>query len=613
MSHITVTHSRPIPMPRHSGLLCRKGRYYLNIRVPKDLRGLYGKRDILRQSLGTSDYREAISKVRFEACKLEAEFAEKRREMERKAMPLQQLREISEQEAHALIFRWFINLEKQSHEWWQNDGINLPPERLADTLDDLRIEETVYRGGNANLMEEDGSKDLDRFLKCEGIDCPPDSAAYKKLRPLFRMARVENVRRTIDRVTHKDVTTREPLFREVFAHTQEPPARQRANLGDMLTRYSKWLVDSGRANVTLRTYELPMRLLREFFGERATLDSISKESMERLFDLLRQTPANATQRYRGLTLEKAIEAADRRGDKRRLGEKSLLNYFNNITAIFNFAVEKRLIAENPAKDRYLRATFARESDETVKSLFSIEELNRLFRAPLYTGCRDDGNGYATAGDMKPRRGRFWLPLLSLFHGFRCNEAAQLYTEDVCDDDGIPYFEIREERANGAKCDKRLKTKQSKRRVPIHPEVLRMGFLEFVAERRSDADSPRLFPDLPLGKTGYFSNPFSKWFARFVNAALGSKCKATFHSFRHLFRDALTEASVPIPDVERLGGWEIMVRSAERQYGKGPSLRRLREHMEKTTFPGLNLAHLYAVQPSCTDVSACRSRRRRGAG
>jgi hypothetical protein len=33
-------------MPKHSGLLKRKGRYYLNSRVPKDLRSLYGKQEV---------------------------------------------------------------------------------------------------------------------------------------------------------------------------------------------------------------------------------------------------------------------------------------------------------------------------------------------------------------------------------------------------------------------------------------------------------------------------------------------------------------------------------------------------------------------------------------
>ena len=614
MSHKTDTQRRPIPMPRQSGLLLRGGRYYLNMRVPTELRPLYGKREIVRKSLGTSDYRAAVGKVRFEAFKLDAEFEAKRRELqsaERASAPPSAVCELSEREAHEMVMRFFVSREKLAEEWCENEVGGFSPEELDTAIDNLRVDSTAYAGGRGQIEKDDGSRALDSFLHGEGLSVPKDSAAYRTLRPLFRRALLENTARTLDRVESGTVRTHEPNFRDVFAHTPTQPARAVVTLGDMLTRYAKWLTDAGRSKGTHRTYEIPARILREIFGERAPLDAITKERMEELFDLLRRAPANATQRYPGLTMAQAVAAADKRGNNHRLGGKTLANYFNNIVAIFNFAVGKRLIAENPAKDRYLRATFEEDGEEKPKALFTIEELNRLFSAPLYTGCRDDEIGYAKSGKAKPRRGRFWLPLLSLFHGLRCNEAAQLYTEDVCEDDGIPYFEIREERADGTKCDKRLKTKQSKRRVPIHAEIIRIGFLDFVAERRRDTSHPRLFPDLPLGATGYFSNPFSKWFARFVNSALGEKCEATFHSFRHLFRDALAEAGVPIPDVEKLGGWEIMARSAERQYGKGPSLRRLREELNKTSVPGLSLAHLYPMPQDCADVSACRSRRRRG--
>ena len=194
--------------------------------------------------------------------------------------------------------------------------------------------------------------------------------------------------------------------------------------------------------------------------------------------------------------------------------QDLENYFNNIVTILNFAVEKRLISHNPASGRWLRQSFHHRKQQT-KAQFTVDELNLVFRAPLYTGCKDDEIGYAIPGPNKPRRGRFWVPLLSLFHGLRLNEAAQLYTEDVKERGGIRYFAIREEREDGSKCDKRLKTKQSKRDVPIHPELEPIGFLDFIAARRKDTSSPRLFPELSAGSTGYFSNPFSKWFALFV--------------------------------------------------------------------------------------------------
>jgi integrase len=142
----------------------------------------------------------------------------------------------------------------------------------------------------------------------------------------------------------------------------------------------------------------------------------------------------------------------------------------------------------------------------------------------------------------------------------------------------------------------LKTKQSKREVPIHPELIRIGFLDVVATRRVDGTSPRLFPELSPGKTGYFSNPFSKWFARFVESALGCSTEATFHSFRHQFRDATRAARLGVESVARLAGWESGDPNQQRQvfqYGGGEELLRvLAEDIAKVNYPGLDLSHLH---------------------
>jgi len=133
-------------------------------------------------------------------------------------------------------------------------------------------------------------------------------------------------------------------------------------------------------------------------------------------------------------------------------------------------------------------------------------------------------------------------------------------------------------------------------VPIHPQLIRIGFLDFVAARRKDRTSPRLFPELSAGSTGYFSNAFSKWFARFVESALGSSTDATFHSFRHQFRDATRAAKLGLESVARLPGWESGDPNQQRQvfqYGGGEELlRMLAQDIEKVNYPGLDLSHLY---------------------
>ena len=114
-------------MPHQTGLLRRKDRWYLNIRVPKELRPLYSAKEFIRKALGTSDYREATRELRFRACEVEAEFDERRRVLKAKANAeaAVKVQELSDREAHRLVFRFLSDAEKLTEEWWAKDGSKL--------------------------------------------------------------------------------------------------------------------------------------------------------------------------------------------------------------------------------------------------------------------------------------------------------------------------------------------------------------------------------------------------------------------------------------------------------------------------------------------------------
>ena len=600
MSHKTVTHELPTPMPRITYLMRRGGRYCLNMRIPKDLWDHIGRKPI-RYSLGTSDWNEAKKILHHEVGKQLEFFELERRKIipSENPVPAKKRQEISEREMHTLVYRFFIQLEKNSESWWEERGRKLGEEELAGVLDTLSIDEEVYRGGSPHYREAEGDSkgELPLILEKEGLALEEESPSYKKLLALFRRARLENVRRSMDRVSRHSVKARESFLQKIFAHTPIPEKedeKETMTLGGLLAHYKKLLAAENTTAGTKKTYIVPERVLSEVIGNDTPLKSIQGEDIDRLLSILRRAPSNAAKKYPKLTLEQAILAADKEGNKNILKRPTLENYLVNLSAIFNVAAEKDWISKNPFKARRLRKAFLGADEENKKAHFSSEELNRLFRAPLYVGCKNDGIGFAKIGPNRPRRGRFWVPLLSLFLGCRLNEAAQLYTEDVIDEEKIPYLLIRDTRADGSKCDKRLKTEQSRRRIPIHPELVKIGFLTFVASRSADVDCPRLFPELPNSKTGYFSDKFSKWFGRFKTGVLGDGCKATFHSFRHGFRTALGEAGVPIGDVEMLGGWDSGGRSSEKLYDS-PSLVRHSSYIQQIEYPGLDLTHLYAQQ------------------
>jgi integrase len=580
-------------MPRHTRLLLRGNRYYLRAKVPVDLQKAMGKTEI-KWSLMTSDYKEANRRIKLESAKADAIFERERAKLvQRIARERKPLAALSEVQMMGLVTKWFVEMEDASEKEYDALYGRLEPHEAVEIRDNLRLEAVVYSGGSTDYDAEDGSSELNSFLAREEITLEKDSDSYRKLKRLFRRAKLVNLERNMARLEGRHLDMAPPMFRHgnesgmatVVTQDLQPSKR----LGELLDSFMDEQRKAGRAEATLRTYRTPVRLLREMLGNDTGLSEITRERVIQLRDFLRVMPVNATQRFRGKPLELAIREAGSLNDVKRLGSKSVENYLHNIVAIFNFAVDMRWMSQNPASGRLLRDGF--KAKRKNKVIFTIEELNRIFRAPLYTGCIDDENGYAKVGGRVRRRGRFWIPLLALWHGLRLNEACQLYTEDVSEIEGVLCLKIRSYLDENDESEKRLKTEASERTIPVHPELLKIGFGVFVDRRRRDLENSRLFPELTPARTGYFSDKFQKWFGRFLESVLGTKPKATFHSFRHLFRDALREANVSTERAEALGGWTSK-RSAEALYGKGSSVAAMRDEIGKVAYKGLDLTHLH---------------------
>ncbi|MBP2303627.1 integrase [Azospirillum picis] len=357
--------------------------------------------------------------------------------------------------------------------------------------------------------------------------------------------------------------------------------------------YDAFMADPGviRSGKTVLAYETVFSLLIEIIGEETAVASINREVCRDVLETLRRLPVNARKRYPGIT---ARQIADKTaGDTKlaRLSTTTVNGYMDKLSALLTWAVNEGYIDKNPAKGLgVVEATHKKDK----RNPFAINQLQKIFSAPLYTGCKDDEYGYAEVGDARPRRGRFWVPLIGLFSGMRLNEICQLNTEDVRTIDGVDCFVITAETIKGA-ADKRLKTASSERVVPVHPELINLGFMEYVREQRRKKNT-KLFPDLGVAKTGYYSDTFSKWFRRFLQKSGAAAGRTCFHSLRHNFRDALREARVDREIALALGGWagdssDMGTESAE-FYGRGFRATTLLEAIRKVQYPNLNLSALH---------------------
>ncbi|MBB4606512.1 integrase [Xanthomonas arboricola] len=124
----------------------------------------------------------------------------------------------------------------------------------------------------------------------------------------------------------------------------------------------------------------------------------------------------------------------------------------------------------------------------------------------------------------------WAALIGLYTGARASEVGQLLVADVFNEDNISCIRISDEGEH-----QKVKTEVSLRTVPIHPELLALGFWEWVESRKA-AGHKRLFPQAKADAMNGQGNWITKAFSRYLGE-IGKdwpKAKRGFHSLRKTF-------------------------------------------------------------------------------
>ena len=100
-------------------------------------------------------------------------------------------------------------------------------------------------------------------------------------------------------------------------------------------------------------------------------------------------------------------------------------------------------------------------------------------------------------------------------------------------------------------NKRVKSSAGRRRVPLHAELVRLGFLDFVDSRRGGT---RLFPDYSYHANGGYGRNLGRWYNDSFLPKLGIKRPGlVFHSLRHTVVTRLGQANVPEPVIQCIVG------------------------------------------------------------
>lgn len=254
---------------------------------------------------------------------------------------------------------------------------------------------------------------------------------------------------------------------------------------------------------------------------------------------------------------------------------TIAKQLNLLKAILQTAADNDMLALNPAT----RVKIPKQKTVTKSRIpFSTSDLQTIFTTDIYTTGERPRAG---AGEAS-----YWIPLLALWTGARLEELGQLLVDDIQEEAGIRYLHITNEGG-----DKSVKTTSSRRKVPIHPDLVRYGLMEYVECVRSTGHA-RLFPLISSAVGRQKTASFSQWFGRHLRKVLKIEdSRKVFHSFRHGFKDACRNSSISSEHHDRLTG-HASGTIGDSYGGEYYPLKPLHEAMKVLRYEGLDLSHLH---------------------
>lgn len=551
---------------RDSGWVCRA-------KVPLHLRPVIGKTEIVR-SLHAATHKQAVERLRAVSVEIDRLFRDAESKLQAPSLspilhPVARI--ATEEDVRRVVAEWFRQQEREAIADEQAAG---PVDDLPAILADLDFDEGIFADAHDPNTAAASYDVATRILARHHLTADEHSPQFKLALHLCQRAIVERLRQRRARLLGdlRGIVS-DPAF------AGDAPARPASPLVSTLAakfadeRKSTWSAK------TKTKYDAALKLFVAVIGDRP-IATVTKEHLRDLKDTLIKLPANYTKMpaLRRLSPCDAAAKAVEKGLPPQAG-RTTNQTLGNVVAFFAWAEDNNYLTVNPIGRGIKVKIGTRAMDEWQP--FGADHLKRIFAAPLYTGCKSLVH-WMQPGTVIPRSSaRYWLPVLAVYSGARLGELAQLAVADVIDD-GIPALNITDVGEGQS-----VKTRGSRRVVPLHPALIDFGFLHHVAAMRERGEQ-KVFPDAKIGSDGYASSRFSKWFGRFLDHAGVKGSRLSFHSFRHAMKDAMRAANIDDAIQKIILGH--VDQSMSGRYGSGYPLAVLRDAIAKVQYP-LDLRHL----------------------
>ncbi|MDH1700614.1 site-specific integrase [Comamonas terrigena] len=559
------------------GLNQRGSRWYLLVLTPKDLQASYGGKTKRNIALDTSDKAEAVRK----GLRLRAQWLDDF-ETKRKALNPQVLEAITPELVQVLAdgARKKV-LQADQHRREGNDPIlrmlslvGLPLMRAADgsiplpkrkpmegltdrelsaltILNDTQSQETGRALAGLNLrtvlplLQED-ARALGHTITEETEGLKEALQAYLRS---YRQAWLDASRRDTGELIDEDVplpltlTPQTSTGAPVASPVQAQGIAKSQTLRDI---YDLWLRASPKTKDTAQACSRSLDSAEECLGSPLYVQQVARDQ--------------------GNTFKAWLQEPDR-----GISPKTARDRLMYVNSLLKFAcVELEAIQKNPWQGLSIE-----DPKTSTRRPWKDEELRQLFSQPLFQAYEVPPEGRTGGGPAA-----YWIPIIGLYTGARIGELAQLRVSDITEEDGIPIIKITDEGE-----DQKVKTSASRRSLPIHSELIRLGLLDYAEDVRKQDPNGSLWPLLKSANTA------SAWFSKYRKSIGLNSRWLDFHSFRHTVRTRLNKAQVQEQVQDAITGHETGGSTGRKVYTR-LDMEDLQKAIQTLSYGSISLPRVY---------------------
>ncbi|MDF7808899.1 tyrosine-type recombinase/integrase [Pontiellaceae bacterium B12219] len=469
-----------------TGIQRRGNKFYLRIRIPEDCKkALNGKREIIK-SLGTDNEIEALT----QATMLRAEWQEtfkqirERQENGENEKPTvtpsgKSLEDELKEALHAATYYKVTHALRINHltvlRHAVEVGIRPQYEVISAALhsDDL-TKETLSRisawGLLGSMQKYGGSRlDVDNVWNfAENRNVQNDRTA---LRIILRILRNE-LRYAMDTIFKEfpqlDTIRRSEVQQQLVMPSDEKP---KATVKSLHAIMEECLAVKKREPTTQDKIKTEVKYFTEFIGDKSPADYTIQDIKEYLYEGLLKLPVSANSKKETRDLKTMREQIKKGAELElpTLAPRTVNNRYASLGVVFSFAEKHMYIPKSPCVDTLKVEDTKKEQTELIDNSFSNTEVVRIVKLAEKTLKENEkDNSLAWRG---------WIPLILTYTGARLNEICAMDRDSIQKDDktGIWYFDLQQDE------DRKIKIKgkaKAWRRVPLHPELIERGFIEW---------------------------------------------------------------------------------------------------------------------------------------